>query len=55
MTTRNALFYEMVDRLLIFPILLLLIGVVVSDSMSRVISMGAGGFLAVLVFLYIWR
>jgi hypothetical protein len=45
---------EMVERLRAFLIVALLIGVVVIDSVSRIISMCADGFLAVLIFLLIW-
>lgn len=45
---------EMGNRLRAFLILALLFGVVVIDSVSRVISMCADGFLAVLIFLLIW-
>lgn len=48
------LFREMVERLRALLILLLLIGVVVIDSVSRIISMCADGFLAVLIFLLVW-
>lgn len=45
---------EMVERLRAFLIVVLLIGVVVIDSVSRVISMCADGFLAVLILLLVW-
>jgi hypothetical protein len=45
---------EMVERLRAFLIVVLLIGVVVIDSVSRIISMCADGFLAVLILLLIW-
>jgi hypothetical protein len=45
---------EMGSRLRALLIVALLIGVVLIDSVSRVISMCADGFLAVLVFLLIW-
>lgn len=48
------LFHEMVERLRAFLILDLLFGVVVIYLVSRVISMCADGFLAVLIFLLIW-
>jgi hypothetical protein len=48
------LFREMVERLRAFLIVALLFGVVLIDSVSRVISMCADGFLAVLILLLIW-
>ncbi|MGI4841067.1 MAG: DUF3927 family protein [Janthinobacterium lividum] len=45
---------EMGNRLRAFLILALLIGAVLIDSVSRVISMCADGFLAVLIFLLVW-
>lgn len=45
---------EMVERLRAFLIVALLIGVVLIDSVSRIISMCADGFLAVLILLLIW-
>jgi hypothetical protein len=48
------LFREMVERLRAFLIVCLLIGVVLIDSVSRVISMCADGFLAVLILLLVW-
>ncbi|WP_330216293.1 DUF3927 family protein [Pseudomonas sp. AM8] len=41
-------------RLRALLIVALLIGVVLIDSMSRIISMCADGFLAVLILLLIW-
>lgn len=48
------LFAEMLERLRAFLILALLFGVVLIDSVSRVISMCVDGFLAALIFLLIW-
>jgi hypothetical protein len=45
---------EMVERLRAFLIVALLIGVVLIDSVSRIISMCVDGFLAVLILLLIW-
>jgi hypothetical protein len=45
---------EMVKRLRALLIVALLIGVVVIDSVSRVISICADGFLAALVLLLVW-
>lgn len=45
---------ELVKRLRAFLIISLLIGVVLIDSVSRIISMCADGFLAVLILLLIW-
>ena len=45
---------EMVERLRAFLIVALLIGVVLIDSVSRIISMCADGFLAALILLLIW-
>jgi hypothetical protein len=45
---------EMVKRLRALLIVALLIGVVVIDSVSRVISICADGFLAALVLLFVW-
>ncbi|MFK3971076.1 DUF3927 family protein [Pseudomonas sp. NPDC087358] len=42
------------NRLRAFLILALLIGVALIDSVSRIISMCADGFLAVLILLLIW-
>jgi hypothetical protein len=42
------------SRLRAILILILLFGIVVVDSVSRIISMCADGFLAVLLFLLIW-
>lgn len=49
-----ALFRELVERLRAFLIVALLIGVVLIDSVSRVISICADGFLAVLILLLVW-
>lgn len=48
------LFSELMGRLRAFLIVALLIGVVLIDSVSRVISMCADGFLAVLILLLVW-
>lgn len=45
---------EMVKRLRAFLIVALLISVVLIDSVSRVISICADGFLAALVLLLVW-
>lgn len=45
---------ELGGRLRAILILILLFGVVVIDSVSRIISMCADGFLAVLIFVLIW-
>jgi hypothetical protein len=45
---------EMVKRLRAFLIVALLIGVVLIDSASRVISICADGFLAALALLLVW-
>lgn len=45
---------ELVNRLRAVLIIALLIGVVLLDSVSRIISMCADGFLAVLILLLIW-
>jgi hypothetical protein len=45
---------EMGGRLRAFLLVVLLFGVVLIDSVSRIISMCADGFLAVLIFLLIW-
>lgn len=42
------------NRLRSFLVLALLIGIVLIDSVSRIISMCADGFLAVLILLLIW-
>lgn len=47
-------FTELVNRLRAVLIIALLIGVVLLDSVSRIISMCAEGFLAVLILLLIW-
>lgn len=47
-------FTELVKRLRALLIVALLIGVVLIDSVSRIISMCADGFLAVLILLLIW-
>ena len=47
-------FKELVKRLRALLIVALLIGVVLIDSVSRIISMCADGFLAVLILLLIW-
>ncbi|NMY78496.1 DUF3927 family protein [Pseudomonas rhodesiae] len=47
-------FTELVKSLRAFLIVALLIGVVLIDSVSRIISMCADGFLAVLILLLIW-
>lgn len=44
----------MVERLRAFLIIVMLIGVVLVDSASRIISMCADGFLAVLILLLVW-
>jgi len=49
-----ALFRELVKRLRAFLIVALLIGVVLIDSVSRVISICADGFLAALILLLVW-
>lgn len=49
-----SLFAEMVERLRAFVIRALLFGVLVINSVSRVISRCADGFLAFLIFLLIW-
>lgn len=48
------LFKEMVNRLRAFLIVALLFSVVLIDSVSRIISMCADGFVAVLILLLIW-
>jgi hypothetical protein len=48
------LFREMLNRLRAFLIVALLFGVVLIDSVSRIISMCADGFIAVLILLLIW-
>jgi hypothetical protein len=45
---------QMGNRLRAFLIMALLVGVVLIDSVSRIISMCADGFLAVLILLLIW-
>jgi hypothetical protein len=45
---------ELGGRLRAILILILLFGVVLIDSVSRIISMCADGFLAVLIFVLIW-
>lgn len=45
---------ELVNRLRAVLIIALLIGVVLLDSVSRIISMCADGFLAILILLLIW-
>ena len=45
---------ELVSRLRALLIVVLLAGVVLIDSVSRVISMCADGFLAVLILLLVW-
>jgi hypothetical protein len=45
---------QMGSRLRAFLIMALLVGVVVIDSVSRIISMCADGFLAVLILVLIW-
>lgn len=45
---------EMGNRLRAFLVVALLVGVVLIDSVSRIISMCADGFLAVLILLLIW-
>lgn len=45
---------EIGGRLRAILIMALLLGVVAIDSVSRIISMCADGFLAVLIFLLIW-
>lgn len=45
---------EMGNRLRAFLIVALLFGVMLIDSVSRLISMCVDGFIAVLIFLLIW-
>jgi hypothetical protein len=45
---------QMGSRLRALLIVALLVGVVLIDSVSRIISMCADGFLAVLILLLIW-
>jgi hypothetical protein len=45
---------EMGNRLRAFLVVALLIGVVLIDSVSRIISMCTDGFLAALILLLVW-